>query len=248
MLPGHILSATAFPGTFLSPRGNPRWFGDDSALTPLSIGGLSVGDASLGLRYQVWTGSYDPLVGDVVISPAIGLSYTIFNVANLVWFDFAFDQAMRPTVTYALLDGTAHYRWYDSTIPGYTVTDLAGGTDPYPFCTLDDPRPTQTNSSDVIISYTRSGHLYFRAQRDRFGTEYDLGAIDNTKTFVQAGPNNVGRFQFEFANVVPTPNITTAFTKFVDAQVFSAIQISHIGSIKPRIYPPRTNQTTRTRS
>lgn len=51
-----------------------------------------------------------------------------------------------------------------------------------------------------------------------------------------------------FPDTGPPPPIAGAFGGFVDTDVYGLIQLGHVGSIKPRIYSPRTNQTTRTRS
>jgi hypothetical protein len=62
---------------------------------------------------------------------------------------------------------------------------------------LDDKRPLQNAVSDVILAYTRSGNLYFRAQRDRYLVEYPL-ATAVTGTLDKVGMNTVNRLQFEF--------------------------------------------------
>ena len=41
-----------------------------------------------------------------------------------------------------------------------------------PKITLDDKRQTQTQISDVILTYIKDGYVYYRYQRDRFEVEY----------------------------------------------------------------------------
>jgi hypothetical protein len=108
------------------------------------------------------------------------------------------DQNARAFLTYADKNGNAFYYWFDSTLPGYRTTAIPGVV--YrPFATLDDNRVVELASSDIILAYVRAGVLYFRAQRDRFGIEYTLGAAP--ATLVQMGMNNKFRLQFGFQNV-----------------------------------------------
>lgn len=239
MLPGHILSPTPITGAFLEPRGMPR-SAADQALSPLSIGGAGFRDTTQGLASQIWTGSY--VGSNVVLTPAVGAPFIAFSLANVIWFDFAFDQSMNPVVAYATVDLTVAFRWFDSTISSFTTTVLPFGTDPWPFTQLDDARPAESNSSDVIITYTRGAHLYFLAQRDRYGIEYDLGAVvPDLKVLVAAGMSSKARFQFEFAEILP--DLSFAYGKFVGSKVFKAVEASRVGLIRPRIWPTKKNNT-----
>lgn len=238
MLPGAALSSPALPGIFIAPRSTPR-SSRDGQTTPVSLGGLAVGDASQGLQYQNWTGSVDGS-SDIILTPAAGPPANVTTIANLAWFDFTFDQSMRPVISYALQDGTAHFYWFDTTIAAFTTTALPNGTDPWPFVQMDDTRAIEVNSDDVIVAYTRSSNLYFRAQRDRYGTEYSLGGIGG-QLLVGMGMSNVNRFQFMFADI--QPDQFTHQGKFVGSQVFKAIEVGRAGDIKPRIWPHRRNNT-----
>lgn len=254
MLPGHVLSSTSLPTAFLSPRGTPRavestyfnfvpaaFSGQDGAFAPQSIGPNGYRDTTQGLASQVWTGSYDGF--NLVLKPQVGASITVFQQLNLVWFDFCFDQSANPVVAYADTSKNVSFYWYDSTINNFRTTALPFGTDPWPFCQLDDTRAAEATASDVVICYTRGTHLYFIAQRDRFGVEYDLGAIPGlpNKMLVAAGMSTGNRFQFEFANILP--NLSHAYGKFVQSPVFKAVEISKVGSIIPRIWPSKKNNT-----
>lgn len=252
MLPGHALSPTALPSTFLTPRGVLRcvestyfnftpvaFSGQVGAFAPQSVGPNGYRDTTLGLASQVWTGSYDGF--NLVLTPQVGAPLTIFQQVNLIWFDFCFDQSANPVIAFADSSKNVSFYWFDSSINAFRVTALPFGTDPWPFCQLDDTRQAETNSSDVVICYTRGTHLYFIAQRDRFGVEYDLGVIPGlpSKMLVAAGMSTGGRFQFEFANILP--NLSFAYGKFVSSPVFKAIEMSKVGDIKPRIWPSKKN-------
>lgn len=241
MLPGQILSTPAQPAAFLSPRAFMRSAGDQ-ALEPMSIGGAGFRDTTLGLASQVWTGSYDG--ANCVLTPQTGAPISV-AISLAVWFDFCFDQSMNPVIAWADNIGVSHFRWFDSTINNFTITDLPSDVDPWPYCVLDDSRPTQSSNSDVIIAYTRSGGLYFLAQRDRFGIEYHLGSVPVPKVLTQAGMSAGNRFQFQFNALLP--DLESIYGKFVPAEVFSTVVLANVGNIRPKIYAPQEDVTVRTR-
>lgn len=246
MLPNHALSTTSKPGTFLTPRNFLR-SQNDRALAPQAIGGAALNNLTQGLAFQPWAGSYDG--ANVILTPELSGGAITVAIDFVAWFDFCFDQSMNPVIAYAQEDGTTHFRWFDSTIPGYRVTDLPAGTDPWPYCSLDDSRPLEIAASDVVVSYTNVGTLYFLAQRDRFGTVYTLGAVPAGTVMVQAGMSNVNRYQFEFAELLPPiPQVLNLQGKFVSSAVFLPVVIPNAGALRPRIYMPQEDVIIRTRS
>jgi hypothetical protein len=196
MLPNHILSAIPEPAPFLPPRTNIR-FSAQSGLSDTHYGGIAIGDPSHGLQYQLWT-AYTDSTGSVYLQAPNTPAFVQLPNVGAVWVALAFDQNARVFIAYAQANGSAFYYWFDSTIPGYRTTPL-NGVVPRVFASLDDSRVLELNSSDVILAYVRTGTLYFRAQRDRFGVEYTLGAAP--ATLVQIGMNHGNRFQFAFQNV-----------------------------------------------
>jgi hypothetical protein len=195
MIPAATLSSTPLPGPFLPPRTLYR-FSAAAGLSDVHFGGVALGDPSLGITYQLWTAFSDG-VNIYLTAPNTPPFVQLANV-NAVWVGLAMDQNARAFITYADKNGNAFYYWFDSTIPGYRTTPIPGIVF-RPFATLDDSRPVELVSSDVILAYVRAGVLYFRAQRDRFGVEYTLGAAP--ATLVQIGMNSRNRFQFAFQNV-----------------------------------------------
>lgn len=190
MLPGSSLSLSIQSGTFLSPR-DQRYLGD--YLLDYERGGVDIGDSSEGLNVKDWTGTYDS--GDFILE-ASGVSPTVvLSVPNVREFGFTFDQNMRVFLAYELEDDTSWFYWYDTVGSDFATTQLPDGSHSLR-CSIDDKRSLQSNSSDIILSYLRDSSLYFRAQRDRYETEYLLTTGLGTKIQVQSGMNNVGRFQF----------------------------------------------------
>lgn len=242
MLPGQILSVPTLSGSFLSPRGSIRSAADGN-LVSRSIGGVGINDTTQGLASQIWTGSFNG--ASINLVPASGSPYASPTFGAVVWFDFCFDQSMNPVIAFALSDGSAAFYWFDSTVPGFVITALPAGTDPWPYCAMDDTRASQVQSSDVIVSFTNAGELYFLAQRDRFGVQYHLGHVGTTQVLTQAGMNNVGRFQFQFNALLPDQ--ISIEGKFVPAAVYSPVLIPNVGAVRPRIYMPLEDVTVRTR-
>lgn len=194
MLPdGGVLSSEILDSPFLFPRNIPR-----RPKLDREHGGIAIQDPSEGLKARVWTGE---IIGDDVVLAAPGVDpTTIITVAGIRRFGFTFDQNMQPFITYELEDGGgAFFYWFDTTIPGFTTTELPAGSYS-PLCSLDDKRPLQTGTSDIILAYMRDGALYFRAQRDRYLVEYELETGLGSRTLIQIGMNTRLRFQFHLSN------------------------------------------------
>jgi hypothetical protein len=239
MLPNEALSATVLSGTFLSPRTDLRNPNLTNALVAYHIGGVAVNDPSQGLLYQTWQGTYDGTYVNVQGLTNLNTYAAVGPLANIQWFDFAFDNAMRPYVVYVDVALNSWLYYYNTSTSSFATISL--NCDPWPFCFMDDTRATQSSACDVIAAYTRAGDLYFLAQRDAFGIEYNLGAIPAGKPLVQTGMNNVNRVQFEFAAL--SPLTSPIYGKFVPASVFLANQLSNVDGIHPKIYVPPENRT-----
>jgi len=170
MIPDKALSTLAVEGDFLPPRNRRK-----QPLEDYELGGVALNDASQGLQFYEWRGRY--IDGSVVLDvPGVVAPVTVLTVPGVTEFSFSFDQNMSPVVAYMLDDGSAHFYWFDSTIPGFTTLDLGSGVRS-PRCSLDDKRAASgviSGASDVILTYLRDDALYFRAQRDRYATEYKL--------------------------------------------------------------------------
>lgn len=162
-------------------------------LVDYARGGTGIGDASAGLDVKDWTATYD--TPDVIVE-ASGVSPTVvLSVPSVRQLSLAFDQNMRAYVAYQLADGTSHFYYYNTLLSAFDTLDLPAGSH-NPRCAMDDIRKNQSSASDVILAYTRGDTLYFRAQRDRFATEYTLTAGLAGRFLVDCGMNVTNRFQF----------------------------------------------------
>jgi hypothetical protein len=204
MLPGNVLSTTPEPAVFLLPRTGIR-FSAASGLSDISFGGIALGDPSAGIIYQLWTAFIQN--GSIWLSAPNTPPFVLLPGVGAVWVALAFDQNARVFVAYSLANGSSFYYWYDSLVSGYVTSALPGFV-PRVFAALDDVRPAEASSADVILAYVRAGELYFRAQRDRFEVEYDLGP--SPATLVQIGMNHGNRFQFAFQNVQGSHSVPPA--------------------------------------
>jgi hypothetical protein len=113
----------------------------------------------------------------------------------------AFDQNMEPTIAY-LENGLVKLRWFDISVNSIVTTSYAGASSP--MLTMDDKRAVAGADNDVIFGYTRDGQVRYRQQRDRYLTEYTLGAIFAPGArILQLGMGTNLRLQFKIASAPP---------------------------------------------
>lgn len=195
-IPDHRLSTEVHAGNWLEPddrqREVPYW--------DYERGPIAIGDTSEGLDYQNWTMRWNPINGNFETWPTdAGTPVTIItNVPTGVsQASFCFDQNGQASVTW-IENGQAKMYWYNTDIPGWT-TDVLAVDIVSTLLSLDDKRVTQTQTSDMILWYTRETSpgqydLFTREQRDRFEIEYPMKT--NVGQFVvKGGMNDVLRVQ-----------------------------------------------------
>lgn len=210
MLPQKVLSTLAVTADFKSPRDRYK-----QALIDYELGGVDLNDPSEGLEVKVWTAQY---VSPYVVLSADGVADNQFlEQLGIVELSFTFDQNMQPFIAYTLSDETSAFYWFDSTVPGFVTTTLSAGSRNLR-ASLDDKRDQQTAISDIILAYIRDTKLYFRAQDDRYDTEYELYTLADMDKYElgRVGMNTLAapRFQFELRgrvlvyDVEPIPNPT----------------------------------------
>lgn len=189
MIPEERLSTTRLPAPFLGARG-------EYVITPTfdyEDGGIALQDPSEGLQFQAWRGY---ILNDQIILEAPGIApFIAYTGTGLTEVSITFDQNMRPTFAF-VEEGVAKLRWYDSVVEDTVITTL-GADVITPRVSLDDKHPLGVADSDIILGYVRAGNLYFRAQRDRFQTEYLLLEECPDRLHI-IGMNAEWRFQFRF--------------------------------------------------
>jgi hypothetical protein len=197
MLPNGTLSTSPVVSAFQAPRQQVRASAVDG-LTDYHFGGVALGNASLGLSYQVWTAFCPDGLNVWMQSPNTPAFVLLAGVAP-VWLALSFDQNSRPFVGYVTAVGTAFFYWFNTLFNQFVTTQLPT-TDIYQriFASIDDLRPQNITASDTLLSYVRTGTLFMRQQRDRYTVEYTLGAAPGRQ--IQAYMNIDWRYQFAFLN------------------------------------------------
>lgn len=166
-MPQNVLSSTPVPRAFIGARALASHERVDYEEGPIAIQ-----DVTQGLQAQRWRMRL--IDGQFWLdSPAVP-EFVAFNAPGSSELSFTFDQQGRLVLVY-VQNGQPKLYWYDSALPGFTVTNLPSDV-VTPKVILDDKRFTQVHISDVILQYVRGGQLKMRMQRDRFLIEYDLSA------------------------------------------------------------------------
>lgn len=163
MIPEQRLSDLAYTGQLLNPWTNR---------TDLSQhwGPVALQDPSQGLLVRLWQAR---AVGANILLSAPGVDEFVHltHSEDVLEVSLAFNQNGDAHLAFVDSSGDAWLRWYDSTIPGMTTTQLDADT-VNPRVTLDDARQFNVSASDVILGYVRDGILRYRRQRDRFADEF----------------------------------------------------------------------------
>lgn len=139
------------------------------------MAGIAIQDPSEGLQYQPWFCYWRSSDNAVCVRPAIdGEDTVLFYEPDVFELSFSFDQNMRWVCATQRTDGTFRFRWYDSAVEDYVITEEEGVTAFH--CTLDDKRDACVKSglSDILVMYIKDRNLYVRNQRDRFTVPYLL--------------------------------------------------------------------------
>lgn len=157
-----IVSEIPIIGTLSSPDNIPK-----RPTIAYSLGGIGLSDPTKGLAIQIWRAWFDRESSKVFIESPNTPAVALFDQDKIVWLTFAFDQNMRWTAAYTLSDGKSYLRWFNTISSGYEVTEI-GEKVVSPLLTLDDKRPSQSASSDVILAYIQNQIVYVRVQRERF--------------------------------------------------------------------------------
>jgi hypothetical protein len=157
-------------------------------------GSLALNDPTGGLLQSYWRLTYannefiltrweeaGP-IGDPTVLP-------ITPNGRVTSVSLAFDSNMRPYVTWVDA-GVVRFYWYDTLQNLNVIDDFPGFYSPM-LC-LDDKRPLQSASRDVLFFYASSGYLYCRQQRDRFQEAQAIEVMELPINFQRLGRVGMG--------------------------------------------------------
>lgn len=187
-LPNNALSTSTVSGKLQYPGELLR-----TPILDYEIGGPTLQVAVQAQRSTLWRATYD---GNNIMASSGGPAAVIVAAPNLTYLAFGLDNSMRTVTAWNNGDGKVYLNFYDGTLPGYTTVSFVGDN---PQCGMDDNRFDQTANADVILTYTRAGILYMRMQRDRYLTEYALGATPGVGVLAKQGMNTHYRMEFIFS-------------------------------------------------
>lgn len=196
----HRLSTQVIQADWLPPDERTRDLDEDYEAGPIALN-----DTSGGLDNQVWHLTWASGTGDFTATPeTTGSPQTIINVADVTQCSLAFDQNAHINIAYTVFSGAAYLYWYDSLAADWITTQLDSGVIT-PTLTLDDKRTTQTESSDILLWYTKKQpddtyNLYTREQRDRFLIEYYMGNFIEHQYIYKLGMHKALRVQVGLSN------------------------------------------------
>lgn len=201
MIPGNpdiyqITESNRFLVSTFQPPDNRS---SSNELEDWEYGGIALQDPSEGLQYQIWKGYWNSADSTAYLQPEDSSvpPIPIFVESDVVEFTFTFDQNMRWAAAIRKDDKTVKFRWYNSVIENYTTTTYSGIVS-VRLC-HDDKRAVEifSGTSDMILTYSKTGAIYWRIQRDRFITEYSHSlAISDQHRITHFGMNKLNRLQW----------------------------------------------------
>jgi hypothetical protein len=186
MIPANAFTPTPIISNFQPPYDQPY-----QPLLQNVLGGVAIGNASLGRQVKIWTVAYNGV--SITVKPIDGpIAFTLV-AANVQTVSLAFDNNMGLVIAWQVIGGGSNLYYFDTLTSQY-ITRLFAGTTSCRVC-VDDARDFYTSQSDVIFSYTLGTNLYWRQQRDRYDNQYLIGPT--TKLLRKAAPNTGNRLQFQ---------------------------------------------------
>lgn len=162
-------------------------------LVDYELGGVGLSDPSQGLLVQQWTLRYEG--GDFLLSAENVPETLLFSRPGVVQIGLAFDNNMAPFVAFEDAGGVA-YHWFDPQQGQFVISDYLPAGSHSPCCTLDEKRELLDSWRDIILAYLRDGNLYYRQQRDNYGTERLLTDEYDLTRLSAVGKNRQNSLQF----------------------------------------------------
>lgn len=195
MLPDNVLSDKPIRASLLYPDR----FQLASLTEDYEMGGVALQDPTKGVNFQPWFGYWRAADNAICVRPAIdGEDIILFYEEDVFELSFSFDQNMRWVCATQRTDGSFRFRWYDTAVAAYVITEIPEGVTAF-HCSLDDKRDllVQMGLSDVLVTYVKDRNLYVRTQRERYQNEHLLAeTLPNNLLISNFGMNERYRVQW----------------------------------------------------
>lgn len=152
-----------------------------------SPGGFGLGDISKGLVSYPWQARWDPEDQFFKISKiSEGSEIQVFQESNKPkWFDFCFDQNLRPFFVFVTSEGNFYYGF--DTITGENKRLPLPEDIREPSVFLDRIFIEDIPESDIVMVHRTGTKVYYRLQRDRFTVSYEIKNIPEVHMLWRAG-------------------------------------------------------------
>lgn len=132
-------------------------------------GPSSIQDPSNGFFYQLWT--VQAVENEVYISSPNTPEFLFFSRAEVISnVSLAFDTNANPSVVFSE-HGRTYLYWFDPVPNEYVFMDL-GDTVTYPYIIMDDGRPLNETTVNLLFYYIRAETIRYRLLSDRYTIEY----------------------------------------------------------------------------
>lgn len=180
---------------------------DSTVTTSLTVekekGGIGISNPSQGINIHDWECSYSSIAGNIVLRNIdTSVSTTVLSgIMNLTNLSFAFDANMRPVIGYQNASGVSSLYYYDTLTEAYNTLTLAAGSGAPRLC-HDDKRDRMvlSNITDVLCFYIRDAVLYYRLQRERYQTEYQVATFTSGTVLKKVGMSTELRLLVQVTN------------------------------------------------
>lgn len=177
MLPDNRLSTIPHPEAWMTSH--PTSY---SPYIDYELGGIAVGNSSLGLDVVLWKLAYDRISGELRLGKVNEQGEVLLTEMGLKKVSLAFDVNMKPVYAIERKTGV-NLNYYDTEQQQQVDKFFDGIRSPY-VC-LDERRLESIENADVCFFYIKSTQLYVRYQRERYLIEHLLAELTHKTSYIE---------------------------------------------------------------
>ncbi len=177
MFPENRLSTIPHPEEWMTAH--PTTY---SPYIDYEMGGIALGNSSLGLDVVLWKLAYDRINGELRLGKADEQGEVLLTEMGLKKVSLAFDVNMKPVYVIERKTGV-NLNYYDTEQQQQVDKFFDGIRSPY-VC-LDERREENLTNADVCFCYIKGTKLYVRYQRERYLTEHLLAELTHETSYIE---------------------------------------------------------------